>query len=130
SHGADGVLVRAPSGQVASDDDVHVDGPVCIDDARSQLNHRCVDEYRTRLRVVDDIADLVGGEMGVHGAVVEPGKLAAPRDFQELRTVRQHQCDPVAAPQPGRVKKRGDALAPGVQRAVGDGVAAHDYQGR
>ena len=79
---------------------------------------------------LEDVGDLVGGEVGVHRAVVQPGKLAAPGDLEELRTVRQHQRDAVAAPQPGLVQQGRDALTPGVQLAVRDDPAIRDDQGR
>jgi len=106
-----------------------VDAGVGIEDSRRQVGHRRVDEHRLCLAVVKDVGDLAGGKVSVHCAVVESGKLAAPSDFEELRAVRKHQCDPVAAPQPGFVKNCGHPPAPGVQLAIGDCVAVRDDHG-
>ena len=95
-----------------------------------EIGHRLVDEHGLRVGIIDDVDDLVGREMGVHRAVVQPGKLAAPGDLEEFRTVRQHERDAVARPQPGLVQQGGDTLTPGVQLAVRDGPVIRNDQGR
>ena len=97
---------------------------------RREIAHRRVDEYRLRVGVVDDVGDFIGREVGVDSGVVEPGKLATPGDFEELRPVRQNQRDAVAAAQPGTVQHRGDPLAAGMQLAERDRVAVGDDQRR
>ena len=72
-----------------------------------------VDEHRLGLGVIDDIGHLVRSEVGVDRAVVQPGKLATPGDFEELGPVRQDQGHTVTGAQPGAVQHRGDALAAG-----------------
>ena len=106
-----------------------IDAIVHLEDPLPQRCHRRVDENRLGFGVVDDVGHLVRGEMGVDGAVVQPGKLAAPSDFEKLRTIRQHQGDPVTAAQPRLVKQGGDALAALVQLAVRNRPTVGDDQG-
>src|SRR6185437_16572488 len=90
------VLVRAPAGRAAPDGDPQVHAPVDRGDVVREAAYRRVDEHRRGVRVVDDVGDLVGREVGVDGGVVETGKLATPGDFEELRPVGQDQRDTVA----------------------------------
>ena len=62
--------------------------------------------------------------MGVHRGVVEPGKLAAPGDFEEFGAVGENQGHAVAATQAMLVQQGCDPLAPLVQVAVRDGVVS------
>ena len=93
-------------GKRAADADVDTDPVVDLQDPLPQRGHRLVDENGPGLGVTDDVGDLVRGEVSVHRAVVQPGKLAAPGDLEELRAVRKYQRDAVAAPQPGIMQER------------------------
>ncbi len=107
-----------------------VDAPVHLQDPLSELGHRLVDEDGLGVGVVDDVGDLVGGEMRIHRAVVKPGKLTTPGDFEELRTVRKNQRHAVATPQPRLVQQGRHALTPLEQLAVRDRPVVRDDQGR
>ena len=103
---------------------------VDLQDPLSQLGHRRIDEDRLGVGVVDDVGDFVRSEVRIHRAVVQPGKLTAPGDFEELRAVRQDQRHAVAASQPRLVQQGRDALAPLEQLAVRHRPVACDDQGR
>jgi hypothetical protein len=64
--------------------------------------------------------------VGVHRAVVQPGKLATPGDLEELRTVRQDERDTVGRSQPGLVQHGSHPLAVGVELAVADRLPLDD----
>src|ERR1700722_8002657 len=108
-----------------------VDGSIGSAEMCREIAHRSVDEHRLCVGVVNDVGDFVGSEVGVHGGVVEAGTLAAPGDFEELRTIRQNQGHTIAAAQTGAVQHRGDPLAFGVQLAERDHAAVgHDQRRR
>jgi hypothetical protein len=96
-----------------------------------QFSHRLVDEHGLGFGVADDVGDFVRGEVSVHRTVVQPRKLAAPGDLEELRTVRQYQRDAIARPKPGLVQRGGHPSAVRIQLAVGDHLALrHDQRRR
>ena len=125
-----GILVPAPAGSSPPTLMRTSTAVFDLQDPLPQPGHRGVDEHCFGLGIGDDVGDLVLGEVRVDGAVVQAGKLAAPGDFEELRTVRQLQRNTVATPQARTMQRSGDALTSGVQLTVGDCAALGEDRGR